>query len=327
MDNVTLKVKDMYEQYPFPGNLMINVAYGNRIKADMEKRGFPVKNLRILEAGCGTGEKALALAKAFSESQITGWDITSASLVKARELAKREGIRNITFEQVNLVSIDTDKYKDSFDLVVSWGVIHHLSDSVKGLESIGKCLKASGLFYIWVYALHSLQRIETRFVSEAIMLLLKNDEFSYEKGVKIANALKRHLKTLNYGGKRDLLMHLKWFFDKGVNKKQIIMHLLKNFGKIKIGSDFSANIVDAFLHVNVKDYSIEMIFDETERAGLEIVDFLEPSPNIGGFIDNEFVKELYSKLSFKEKLIFMERIANPGNHLFVTKRKLEKPEK
>ena len=321
MDAVTKSVKEMYEKYPFPACNMINVAYGKRIRNDLKNRDLSCNGFKILDAGCGSGEKVISLAKVFPDSEVIGWDISGASLGKARALAEQEKVSNIKFENVNLLDFDLEQYKDNFDLIISWGVIHHLADTVKGFRNLGICLKPTGLLYAWLYALHSLQRIETRLVREAADVLLQKEEFSYEKGVKVVNAVKKLIKTLNYGGKRDFFMHLKWFFDKDVDKRQILAHVFKHAGKLKYGSDYDANIVDAFLHANVKDYSIRMIFEETEAAGLEIVDFIEPPVKIEPFVDSDYVIKLYNNLSFRDKMEVMERLVNPGNHLFLARRK------
>lgn len=322
MDEITKRVKEMYEQYPFPGCDMINVAYGNRIRDELKKRGFNTRNLAVLEAGCGSGEKAVSLAKVFSDSQIMGWDISSTSIEKAKALAVKENVKNIQFERVDLLNLDLNKYKDYFDLVISWGVIHHLSDSVKGMRNLGICLKAyTGVTVIWLYALHSLPKIETRMFQDAIKILLKKDGFTYEKGIEAANSLKGLLKSVNFGGKRDFLAHIKWFLDKNVDKKQIVLHILKNFRKIRFSSNYDINTVDVFLHANVKDYSIDMVFDETEKSGLEIIDFIEPPSKIEGFVKSEKIKNLYYGLDFIDRLRVMERIVNPGNHLFLARRK------
>ena len=321
MDEITREVKNMYERYPFPSSNIINVAYGNRIKRFLLQRGFNINNLKILDAGCGSGEKVISLAKVFTDSQVTGWDIAETSIQKAIALARQEGVRNINFEGVNLLSLNLDKYKDYFDLIISWGVIHHISDPVKGMKSLGLCLKPSGLMYIWVYALLSLEMQEARLFRDAIKILLKKEEFSYEKGIKVANAVKGLLKRVNYSGWRDVMMRIKWLLDKDVDKRQVILHILKNFRRIKYTTDYDVNIVDSFLHANEKDYDIEMVFKETEEAGLEILDFLDMPKEIERIVESDYVRKLFYDLDLKDRLKVMERLTNPGHHLFVVRRR------
>lgn len=321
MDNITKTVKDMYERYPFPSSNIINEAHGNRILRDLKKRNFNYHKLKILDAGCGTGEKAISYAKVFRDSEVYGWDISLSSIERAENLAKEEKVDNVKFACVDLLNIDLNKYGDYFDLIISWGVIHHLSDTAKGLKNLGLCLKHSGLMYVWVYALHSLGRIEAGLYRDVIKILLSNDGFTYEKGIKIAHAIKGILRTQNYSGAKDVFMRIKWFLDKDVNKKQVILHILKNFKRIKFLTDYDVNIVDSFLHANEKDYDVDMVFKETEEAGLEIVDFPDLLQQIEKIVDSDYVKNLFYNLDLKDRLKIMERLTDAGHHLFVSRRK------
>jgi len=130
MDLITAKVKDMYEKYPFPGNKMINVAYGKWIRNDLQRRRLNVSNINILDAGCGSGEKVISLAKVFPDSRIFECDIFEGSIRQAKELARQERNQNVNFECLDLLNLDTERYKDYFDVIISWGVIHHLSDTI-----------------------------------------------------------------------------------------------------------------------------------------------------------------------------------------------------
>lgn len=321
MDTITAMVKDMYERYPFPGNKMINVAYGNRIKNDLKSRGFNTSNINILDAGCGSGEKVISLAKVFTDSEVFGWDISSKSINQAKELALQEKVKSVNFECVDLLNLGIENYKNFFDVILSWGVIHHLSDTVKGMRNLGLCLKPTGLLYVWVYALNSLERIETKLFRDCIKILLKKKGFSYEEGIKIAHAIKGQLKMNNYSGAKDILMRIKWFLDKDVDKKQVILHILKNFRKIKFTTDYNVNIVDSFLHANEKDYDVKMVFEEADKAGLEVIDFIDLPKRIEDFIKSDYVKELYYSLDFIDRLEVMEKLTNPGHHLFLARRR------
>lgn len=72
MDETTKRVKEMYERYPFPSSNLINVAYGRRILRDLNKRKLNTHKLRLLDAGCGSGEKVISLAKVFPGSEVLG---------------------------------------------------------------------------------------------------------------------------------------------------------------------------------------------------------------------------------------------------------------
>ncbi len=72
---------------------------------------------RILDIGTGSGCIALALAKEFPSSRVIGWDRDEAALCLAEENAQRLGIRNVSFEHVDVLQVAAlDGY---YSLVVS----------------------------------------------------------------------------------------------------------------------------------------------------------------------------------------------------------------
>jgi hypothetical protein len=86
-------------------------------------------------------------------------------------------------------------------------------------------------------------------------------------------------------------------------------------------TDYDVNIVDSFLYANEKDYDIDMIFKETQEAGLEIIDFLDLVQQIEKIVDSDYVKDLFYNLDLKDRLKVMERLTNPGHHLLLVRRK------
>src|SRR4029453_17248744 len=81
---------------------------------------------KALDGGCGTGVCSLALAEIADD--VVGFDLSSGSLNTARKLAQEVGASNLTFKQGSLLNIPLPS--NSFDLVFSWGVIHHTTDPV-----------------------------------------------------------------------------------------------------------------------------------------------------------------------------------------------------
>ncbi len=95
---------------------------------------------RALDGGCGTGVCSLALAELAQE--VVGFDLSAGSLNTARKLAKRIGATNVQFEQGSLLAVPfADK---SFDLVFSWGVIHHTINPIKALDELVRVLEPAG---------------------------------------------------------------------------------------------------------------------------------------------------------------------------------------
>jgi len=73
-----------------------------------------VLTARILEIGCGTGMKLVALAERFPEAQITGLDFSEDMLDRARSKVQRYGSRMVLLHR----SYDAPVAEGKFDLVV-----------------------------------------------------------------------------------------------------------------------------------------------------------------------------------------------------------------
>ncbi len=71
---------------------------------------------RILDIGTGSGCIALALARAFPQSTVIGWDVSEAALLVARENAQVNGISNVEFV---LRDVMQNLPSEHFDLIVS----------------------------------------------------------------------------------------------------------------------------------------------------------------------------------------------------------------
>jgi ubiquinone/menaquinone biosynthesis C-methylase UbiE len=97
---------------------------------------------KVLEAGCGIGAQTIILAKNNPTAEITSIDISSDSLVKARENVKARGIKNVRFLQADIFSLPLKK--ESFDHVFVCFVLEHLQNPLEALKSLKKVLKPGG---------------------------------------------------------------------------------------------------------------------------------------------------------------------------------------
>lgn len=102
---------------------------------------------RAFDGGCGTGVGSLALSEI--AENVVAFDISPGSLKIAEGLAKKLDIKNIQFQQGSLLEIP---YEDSsFDLVYSWGVIHHTTDPVGAFHELVRILRPGGCLVLAVY--------------------------------------------------------------------------------------------------------------------------------------------------------------------------------
>jgi 2-polyprenyl-3-methyl-5-hydroxy-6-metoxy-1,4-benzoquinol methylase len=98
--------------------------------------GEPV---RIVDVGCGAGWSTIAMAKAFPNAEVVGFDLDDASIVDARRNAVNAGVGHITFEVHDGAALPDGQ----FDLVTVFEAIHDLSRPVAVLSELRR-LRAPG---------------------------------------------------------------------------------------------------------------------------------------------------------------------------------------
>ena len=90
---------------------------------------------RVLEVGCGLGTDTMNFARA--GAQVTAVDLSSASLALARQRAEVFGLQDrITFIEANAERLSEFVEPAHYDLVYSFGVIHHTPHPERALDQI-----------------------------------------------------------------------------------------------------------------------------------------------------------------------------------------------
>ncbi len=95
----------------------------------------------FLEVGCGTGAVSRHMAKKYSLN-VTGVDIDPEQIKLAQESI--DDIPNIHFLEVDATVLPFQD--DNFDIVLSFGVTHHISNWLDALGEIRRVLKPEGYF-------------------------------------------------------------------------------------------------------------------------------------------------------------------------------------
>jgi len=107
------------------------------------------KGKRVLEIGCGLGTDTINFARAGAE--VTAVDLSAESLALAKKRAQVFGFDNITFYQANAENLSDYVPVDRYDLVYSFGVIHHTPHPERVIEQIHKYMDRESVFKIMVY--------------------------------------------------------------------------------------------------------------------------------------------------------------------------------
>lgn len=125
----------------------------------------------ILDAGCGNGRETIRLARLNPEALVIGLDISDAVDAASRNA---KGIPNIRFVQADLCS--PPFFKNSFDYIFSFGVLHHTPDTRKAFSALAPLLAQNGEFAFYVYRKKApLREYSDDFVRETIRTMSLDD--------------------------------------------------------------------------------------------------------------------------------------------------------
>ncbi len=174
--DVTAKVRSFYEENPFPSyegleeySELVGKGFSNPFSAQLlDAIGF---NKTVLECGCGTGQLSQFLQ--LNNNQVLGIDMSLASLNLAVEHKKRNLLPRSAFAQMNI--FDLAVKDESFDVVISHGVLHHTFDAKRAFASIVRKVKPGGLVMVGLY--NSYARIPTWIRAKLIGLLGPNIDY------------------------------------------------------------------------------------------------------------------------------------------------------
>jgi SAM-dependent methyltransferase len=106
----------------------------------------------ILDIGCGTGQTTRDAARIAQAGSALGVDLSAAAIERARELARAEGVHNVTFERA-----DAQIHRfplDRFDLAFSRFGTMFFDDPVAAFGNIGRALRPAGRLVMMVWQAH-----------------------------------------------------------------------------------------------------------------------------------------------------------------------------
>jgi tetratricopeptide (TPR) repeat protein/SAM-dependent methyltransferase len=157
-DEVSLKVRQQYEENPYP-RWMAPAPAVRAQPADAYLRGkFPHAPLRplpasgdteILIAGCGTGRHAIDLCREIAGARILAIDLSAASLAYAERKTRPLDLP-IHYAQADILRLS--EIGRSFDLIEASGVLHHLADPLAGWRILLSLLRPGGVMAVGLYS-------------------------------------------------------------------------------------------------------------------------------------------------------------------------------
>lgn len=109
---------------------------------------------RVMDAGCGIGTDAIQFAKA--GAHVTAVDLSAESLKIARKRAVAETcIMDVRFYQADLEHLSETVPVEPYDLIYSFGVLHHTPMPEKALQELLRYTKPGTIFKLMLYHRHS----------------------------------------------------------------------------------------------------------------------------------------------------------------------------
>jgi ubiquinone/menaquinone biosynthesis C-methylase UbiE len=114
-----------------------------------------VRGKRVLEVGVGAGSDHLRFARA--GAVCTGVDLSEVSLETTRRRVEAEGLAS----DLRVADAENLPFADeTFDVVYSWGVIHHTPDTPRAAREVLRVLRRGGRFCVMIYNRHSLVALQ-----------------------------------------------------------------------------------------------------------------------------------------------------------------------
>mgnify|MGYP001286724013 CR=1 FL=1 len=158
-NNVSFKVREQYEQNPYPRWVKLGLplapksisTYTKELKLKIPNLSInEVRAPKILIAGCGTGNHSITTSSMFKNCDVLAIDLSLSSLAYAKRMTEELGISNIKYMQADILNLE--KQSRSFDIIESVGVLHHMDDPMAGWKILTNCLNPGGIMRIGLYS-------------------------------------------------------------------------------------------------------------------------------------------------------------------------------
>lgn len=278
--NLFDKIRQQFDNIPYPGIQLEHsphhdhyLIYIHNIMTPYYLRNQQIINDKdqvILDVGCGTGYKSLALAQANPEAKIIGIDISAESIEIAKQRLIYHGFKNAEFYVSGLEYLEKLGYQ--FNYINCDELLYLLPEPITALQAMKAVLKPDGIIRA---NLHSQTQRQPIFNAQKIfqmMGLMDNNpgEFEVEIVTEIMQALKDnvHLKKEAWIGKD---------YSEPRRKEKVVMNFLlqgdKGYNIPDMFAMLQASNLELISMVNWRSWDLMKLFQNPDNLPV----FLEMS--------------------------------------------------
>lgn len=157
-DTVSLAVQRQYEENPYPrwtrcqkGTPKLLRDVITTVLPHVEGHEVSATEApRILVAGCGTGIQTMNVLQTYSNPSVLSVDLSLSSLAYGIRKLAEYGIHSVRHAQADI--LDLVYIPDRFDLIESFGVLHHMREPLTGLRVLADLLAPEGVLLLGLYS-------------------------------------------------------------------------------------------------------------------------------------------------------------------------------
>ncbi|KAF6003059.1 hypothetical protein F1559_003453 [Cyanidiococcus yangmingshanensis] len=268
-------VQQLYNTYPFPPEPLVEGAppgynwrwhYPTAYAFCAKGRLPATTQIRILDAGCGTGCGTEYLVHLNPQAEVVAFDLSPGALTIAQERLARsvkDSADRVRFHCKSIFDLDDGEIDGQFHIINCVGVIHHTPDPLKALQMLADKLAPGGILHIFVYA--EAGRWEIRRMQAAIALLQNATGTlgDYREGVALGRALFAALPDENRLKRRE---KERWAQDNRAD----------------------ATFADMYVHPLEHDFDVPSVMALAQKSGLRFLGWSNPRNfDVGHLLGND----------------------------------------
>lgn len=289
-----------YARWPFPGTAFLGregLILLRRLSSWFREAAGEGDRPRALDAGCGTGETLLALARRFPEADFVGLDVSAPSLQKARVEAQRRGLDNIHFVRRGILGRNPSP--DLYDVVLCLGVLHHIRPCERALARLAAATRPAGRLVLWLYGRHGRAR---HALNLSFLRLL-------DAGRSPADRLALARTFLDELGAR-FAEETGFYTPRGSGPEGIAW--------LRAHPEWLA---DQFLNAYEHPWSLDEVLDLFDRQDLVLEEWLGAPSSLGELTESPALVSAFERLDERSRWLALDCLLKPAGYLLVARRR------